>query len=131
MNNELLDNSIRENDNSLFLRENNINIVEETISNVEDCITFIERKVHNSIPIILEVGAVTFEKILNGEEGQNLVDLVLISTYWGELDNMCKGPVFPKLSKIEKYYNLVFVSQPISCNNSFIKFYTYIKKDKM
>jgi len=108
-----------------FLQNNHINIINEKLLNIEDSISFCEN-LTDSIPILLEIGPKSLKKLFENKE--NLIDLILIGIYNGELAHEFIGSEFPSINEIKFHgYDLINISEEINCAKGKLQYYTFFK----
>jgi len=132
MNNDIFDKQCSDIDTSNFMKENQIFATDKEKLKISsetkfgDCVSYVMNELPSPFPILAEIGAETFSKVISGEEGNNHIDFLLVTKFVGDLDISCIGTAFPNSKQIETAgYTLVNISEKVRSDKGYLVFFVY------
>lgn len=129
LNNKHLENEYKQYLHLEFFNKYQIKLI-ENITNFGELVDYSLDSIENSTPILSEIGPSIFSRVLQGLEGKNSIDFIVISVFYGDLNPNVIGSEFPSLKTlIEGGYQVINISDKIPVPEGELQFYTLINKN--
>jgi hypothetical protein len=95
----------------------------ENLNNLKEAVDFCMKNFNNPLPLLFDAGPTTLKEVLKEEP---ILDFILITQYYGELDSKFIGNPFP-MELIEQKYNLIKQVKLENINKGYLVFKTFVK----